>query len=308
MLFLTACNEESLLDEALSRDNTQNSDCIYRDCVAGTNPLLLETNSFDKNSVPLEGLQKAFDKAFGAAQDQWNFNEDGYPAWSHLRSIPINGNFAQYLVPEFKVEDDRVKALILFTHYLDHGAVDVEYVYRDKVKRYPTYSSLRLANKNGITPLRDHTAESLVVKFSALDQSLFGNTYDDLLSLLDEETKNQFYNKDCQITTHYLLLECQDVIGGIGGDQVLYSDCNAVGVETIVTVVAGCNGGTGGPGNPGSTGPTTGGGGTGGGVSVVNTDLGSRDNRCLEDGVDCEDEDDEEDEDIKIPSLQVIHS
>ncbi|TXF89899.1 hypothetical protein FUA23_08035 [Neolewinella aurantiaca] len=260
--------------------------------MSDTNPFLLQGSSFDKNGVPIEGLQKAFDKEFSAAQDQWNFDTDGFPAWNHLRMIPINSSFAQYLVPVFKVEDDRVKALILFTHYLDHGVVDVEYIYRGKVKRYPAYNSLRLAGKNGNGILRDHTSESLVVKFSALDQSLFGNTYDDLLSLLDIETRSQFYNKDCKITTHYLILNCQDVTGQIGGEAVvLYTECTSGGVETIVTVVAGCTGGTPGPGGP--SGPTPGGGGgTGGGVNVVNNNPNSSDNRCLEDGVDCEEEED----------------
>jgi hypothetical protein len=298
MLFLTACNEESLLDDALSPYNTGDFNCIYHDCISEVNPLLLETSSFDKNSVPLEGLQRAFDKEFGAAQDQRNFDLDGYPSWNHLFSIHITDSFAQYLVPVFKAEDDRVKALILFTHYLDYGVVDVEYIYRDRVKSYPAYNSLRLAGKNGTTPLRDHTSESLVVKFSALDQSLFGNTYDDLLSLLGEETRSQFYNKDCKITTNYLILNCQDVTGEIDGASVLlYTDCTSAGVETVVTVVAGCGGGTN-PGGPtGPSGPTVGGGGTGGGVNVVNNDPNSRDNRCLEDGVDCDEDDEDEDED-----------
>lgn len=280
------------------------ANCIYQDCVSEANPFLQEaTGSYNKSGVPLLGLQKAFDQEFGVAQDQWNFDNDGFPAWSQLLTIPINGSFSQYLVPVFKAEDDRVKALIIFTHYLDHGVVDVEYVYRGKVSRYPAYNTLRLANKNGITLLRDHTVESLVVKFSALDQRLFVNTYDDLLSLLDETTRSQFYNKDCRITTHYLLLECQDVVGDFGSGQVvLYTDCLAVGTETVVTVEVGCNGGNGGPGPTGPSGPTTtsGGSGASGGISVVNNDPGSRDNRCIEDEVDCDDEDDEEDKEEEI--------
>jgi hypothetical protein len=298
VLFLTACNEGSLLDEALSPDNAGEFNCIYQDCVSEVNPLLLETSSFAKNSVPLEGLQMAYDKEFVDFQDQWNFERDGYPAWDHLRSITINNSFAQYLVPVFKAEDDRVKALILFTHYFDHGVVDVEYVHRAKVSRYPTYNSLLLAGKGGTMPLRDHTTESLVVKFSTLDQSLFGSTYDDLLSLLDDETRNSFYNKDCKITTHYLLLDCQDVTGG---GNILYTDCTPTGIESVTTVVSGCGGGTLNPGGP--TGPTTGGGGTGGGVNVVNTDPNSRDNRCLEDEVNCEEEENR-DEDIFPPDCE----
>lgn len=300
MIFFTACETDFAGYEVHSPPDLNLLDCLHNDCATGTNSLV-EVNSFSKKSeVPLLGIQRAYYGQHATAEHLNRFQSDGYPAWNALLNTSVSENYQHYLVPVYKTTSDKVEAVISVIHYLGYGTARIDYLDRDEIGSFISFYDSVLSSKHKDSLGGDrYTLEGVASVFLSLDKRLFGEYGADISETLSEEARAVFFAKDCHVTTHYI----QETVWYTYNDGTLV-DTDITYTFTSSTTYSddpeiGCGGGTV-PGNPGTGGPN--GGGTGGGVIpgvsgpgviVITTDPN---NRCVEDGVGCEEEEEEENE------------
>ena len=204
-------------------------------------------------------------------------NIDGYPAWDFTQKIGVSKQYDHYIIPVFGSTNSSVQAVLSFFHLIEEGTVIVDYLKRRDIDQLPyLIPRVTVGNVFDVTPR--YSANAVASYHYALDALVFGTTDDALDPYL---TIKDVGEKDCKITTLYLVTECWIIIAGQNYDL----DCSTT-TETETEVTTGCAGGSptiGGYGGGGGTG------GTGTGGTGVRINPNDRDQRCIEDEVDCED-------------------
>jgi len=220
---------------------------------------------------------------------------DGYPAWDALLTVDVSEDYKHYLVPVYEAISNQVEAVISVIHYLGQGMARIDYLDRDDIDSQISYYDSVLASKfNQELGGSKFTKEALSYIHLSLDYELFGYYDTDALNNTSQEAAQDFFAKDCRITVHYVTETSWFTYNN--GVLVDISSTFVFTSETTISDGVGCGGETP-PSGPGSTG--TGGGGptintNGPGTVIININPNDPNNRCIEDGVECDDEEEEE--------------
>lgn len=216
-------------------------------------------------------------------------------------------------MPVHKPSSTYIEAVVSILHHLEDGFVTIDYLDRDNITSFPVFATTRLGSKTGDHMSQRYTLEATVFLLSDFDKLLFGAYDMNIVNLLDEETRVALLGKDCKEVVNYPVYDCQDIVGGENGDIPLYTDCTFAGWVSEVTGTdgVGCGGGNTPPSGPGTGGTSGGGGGsgptvgtTGPGVIIITIDPNDPNNRCIEDGVGCDEEEEEEDVIVQSDSIR----
>jgi hypothetical protein len=308
MLFLTACSEEYLTDEAFLPATEQGLACLQSDCATGTNPLVLTSAPRAKSAVPLPGIQRAYLEQYSAEEHLARLQSDGYPAWDALLTVDVSEDYRHYLVPVYEATSSQVEAVISIIHYLGQGMARIDYLDRDAIDGQISYYDSVLASKfQQSLGGSKFTKEALVYIHLSLDYELFGYYDTDALNNISQEATQDFFAKDCKITIHYISETVWYT--SAGGEVIDVSSTYTLTSETTISDGVGC-GGTTPPGGFVGTSGTNGGGPTNGtngpGTVVVNNDPNNPNNRCIEDGVGCDEEEEDNTKPIKIERINIL--
>lgn len=302
-MLLVSCEADYLVSDEVAPQEIDNQEgCLFRDCATGTNPDVIVAPTEQKTAIPLLALQQAFMNYYSISTHLQRFNDDGYPAWEAINVKTIGTAYRHYLVPVYKPSSTHIEAVVSILHHLEGGFATIDYLDRDNITSFPAFTTTRLGSKTGEHMSQQYTLEATVFLLSDFDKLLFGAYDMTVVNLLDEEARTALLGKDCKEVLNYAIFDCQDVVGGENGDIPLYTECTLAGTGSELTGedAVGCGGGTP-PSGPGVGTIGSGGGGgvpvsTGGpGVIIINTDPNDPNNRCIEDGVGCDEEEEEED-------------
>lgn len=307
-VFFFAC-EDTLVDGSSVEMENNLLECLYKDCGSGTNELVQEQVFTTKSEVPLLGMQRAFYDKFTVAEHLNNFEMDGFPAWDQLFTVEVNAAFRHYLVPVYKSSSDDVEAVISFIHYLGHGVARIDYLDREDIISYPSsYNDQLFSKKDNGLGGKWYTLEGISSIFLSLDDSLFGYYGTDMLNLLSAEARQDMLAKDCKIKINYVQETTWFTYNG--GTLVSIEVTYTFSSSTTISDGVGCGGstpsggsGNSGPGGGGSSGGPIIGGPSGPGVILITTDPNDPNNRCIEDGVGCDDDDDDDEEEEEEEEL-----
>ena len=293
-LVAISCEKEDL--GGIVPQTVTSNDCLYQDCISDINPYVLAPiNTKVEYYLDRIQLAKKMEVFWNTYARSGATTTTGLPAWSLIDREEVQGcDIKQIFVPIIKRTSKEVEALVIIT--VKENKYDFSLIERKDILKFPKRAQPDY-NSKGLSVTYD--AQVVIDMFSDRDITLFGSS-----SLTAD---NQAVSlKDCK-PKFYQALNCSPVWGGEGADRkVIGLTCSSVTRQGT-----GCGGGTGtgGP-SSGPTGGQTGGssGGPSGGSGGPRTHVTDRD-RCVEDGIDCEEEEGEDDDgsgDIIINTDSII--
>jgi len=281
---MSSCNNPDALLEISPTSNL--AECFTNDCITDYNKLIANTDISSKDISFVSEIQSSLLDFWTQDQITRYVELYGSPAWQLTMKTTVDDTHHKYFVPFIGIEDDKINALLVFSHNEESGNDWVKLVPRNFVKNYPLKEFVK---KNSEGKLLSMSREFAVSAFTGLEQEIFDVVHHDLYATLPTLSGNGIQLRDCVVTTRYLVTECWAIYVG---DTFKGVECS----YSYETETVGCDGAhtTNTNGNYNSFG-TRGlvlGGGAGSGDSSSGTTVDT--DRCAEDGIGCDDSDDED--------------